>query len=132
MEENIFKMYWHDWDETWDETFFHPNKTEESFQMDTQLLLRKYTDEFIDTRNGEYINMVDLLIYISDKMPELGYVKLKPKYCSFNGGNIMRRVDDEDCVFWVSRIGERLVERICETNQKVWDRMDDEMERRTE
>lgn len=124
MEETIFKMYWHDWDETWDETFFHPNKTEKSFQMDTQFLLRKYGDEFIDTRNGEYINMVDLLIYISDKMPELGYVKLKPKYSSFNGGNIMRKDDDEDCVFWAEEIGQRLVERICEANQKEWDRMD--------
>jgi hypothetical protein len=119
-----FRLEWFDWEESWNEVFYHPNKTKESFKMDAQLLMRKYGDEFIASNRG-YISMVGLLIFISDKMPELGYSKLEPVTSTFSGGNILTDDDSDEDGYekWVEIIGERLAEKISNENKKISDEM---------
>jgi hypothetical protein len=119
-----FRLEWFDWEESWSEVFYHPNKTKESFKMDAQLLMRKYGDEFIASNRGD-ISMVGLLIFISDKMPELGYSKLEPVTSTFSGGNILTDDDSDEDGYekWVEIIGERLAEKISNENKKISDEM---------
>jgi hypothetical protein len=78
METNLFELIWDDWDGSDNYLFLHSNKTQEEFNSDVKLLLKKYGKEYIDSNIDQFVGADGWISFIVPKMSELGYIPAIP------------------------------------------------------
>ena len=116
--DTIFELYHSGWESYSPYLFLHSNKTEAQFKKDVKFLLRKYGHEFIESKEELYVGVHDWIIFILDKMSELGYREISTIGYGFFEAEIIYGNADDDNVFG-KVIGKELLNEAAEHNRKI-------------
>lgn len=86
----VYSLMSYDWEST-QEWLFTCEKdiSQKNFEVDVDFLIQKYKNEYFKSKKGTYVSGYGLLSFISTKLPELGYVAIKPICYSFDGNNVL-------------------------------------------
>jgi hypothetical protein len=126
---NIFELKCCRYDDFEYYLFSHEDKTNNQFEIDVSVLMRKYGKEYIE-QETRWVELHSWIEYIIDKMEELGYKKIIPISVSFGDPGLF----GESTYEWESDtefrkyIGEELYELASFKNRKLNERINKSME----
>jgi len=101
--------------------FLGRHSSQSKFFSDVESIIRKYGDEFIayydDDVNPDYLGASNLIIFIGEKLCNLGYEHISPISYSINGTSIIK--NDSENLGIKKMVGNKLFKKILAHNKKV-------------
>jgi hypothetical protein len=117
----VFGLYFAWYEEYKPYLFEHATKTEQDFECDVNTIVQKYGDEWLRNNDG-WAGCSSIIDFIALKLPDFGYVHLKPFQVGLWGSSIIESdTDKNDISHLLKFFGKRLFDKIVFHNKLVSD-----------
>jgi hypothetical protein len=120
----LFKLYWSWYEDHEYWLFSHMMKTEEQFDADIRMIIRKVGKNFIESSNS-YIGMNNWMEAVANELPSIGYEKVETIPWGIWGGYILKKNEEDTSEKIKNIIGDELFEMAIEKNKEIESRSND-------